>query len=65
MIEIQFYEFPDKAQYTKQYEDCHGSNNYNAEFEKYFRCKLYYNNKIGWRAQFDDEEYTLFLLRWA
>ena len=64
MIEIQFYEFPDKAQYTKQYEDCTGSNNYNAEFEKYFRCKLYYN-KIGWRAQFDDEEYTLFLLRWA
>jgi len=64
MIEITFYDFPVKAQYTKQYEDCNSSNNYNAEFETYFRCKLYHN-KIGWRAQFDDEEYTLFLLRWA
>jgi len=65
MISMHWRELPDSVVSTPQYATCNTTySEDNAEFEKYFRCKLYHDDDTGWEVQFDDVEYTWFVLRW-
>ena len=66
MISIHWRDLPDSVVNTLLYASCNRrAYRGNTEFEKYFRCKLYHDCVTGWEVQFDDAEYTWFVLRWS
>ncbi len=72
MKQIKFLHLPDRGRETEIYCNCnefqyskHLAAIYDKVFEEYFRCRLIYSPTIGWVCEFEDIDYTWFMMKWS
>ena len=72
MKRIEFSKLPNKVKETDIYDNCnefhvdqHQVALYDKEFEEYFKCRLIMTQIDSWICEFEDIDFTWFLLRWS
>ena len=67
MKRIEFSKLPNKVKETVIYDNCNEllSHAYDREFAEYFKCRLIMTQIDSWICEFEDVDFTWFMLKWT
>jgi len=72
MKQVLFTKLPDSVIATDIYDNCnihhddiHQTALYDKEFEESFKCRLILTHQRWWICEFEDIDYTWFVLKWG